>query len=168
MVYMSLLITLSIVLTRLFSFRFSISGIEGIRIGFGSLPIILAGIVFGPLAGGIVGALADIIGFFINPMGAFFPQITLTSFLTGFIPGVLNCYILGNTQRYWQLFTAILIGQIISSVVLVPFFLYHLAGLPIISTLVPQIITTAIQTPFYAYFIKFLLNLSPLKKLRTL
>ncbi|MFP4017550.1 MAG: folate family ECF transporter S component, partial [Halanaerobiales bacterium] len=93
MVYLSFLIALSIILTRVFSLRIAIGGVEGIRIGFGALPIILASVLFGPLAGGIVGAVSDVLGFFINPMGAYMPHFTLTAFLTGFIPGFIVYYI---------------------------------------------------------------------------
>ncbi|MCF8008448.1 MAG: ECF transporter S component, partial [Halanaerobiales bacterium] len=58
MVYSSFLITLAIVFTRLLSLRFAIGGVEGIRIGFGSLPIIIRRIFFGPVIGGLIGGIA--------------------------------------------------------------------------------------------------------------
>ena len=80
-----LLIALSIILTRIASIRIAIGGIEGVRIGFGGLPIILGGIMFGPLAGGIVGGVSDILGYIVNPIGAYMPHFTLSSALTGII-----------------------------------------------------------------------------------
>ncbi|MBU4228094.1 folate family ECF transporter S component, partial [bacterium] len=80
---MGLLIALSIILTRIASLRIAIGGVEGIRIGLGGLPIILGGVLFGPLSGGLIGAISDVIGYFINPMGAYMPHFTLTSALTG-------------------------------------------------------------------------------------
>ena len=80
LVYMAFLVALNIVLSRLLSMRISIGGVEGIRIGLGGLPIILAGIGLGPWQGGIVGAVADIIGYMINPMGAYAPHFTLSAF----------------------------------------------------------------------------------------
>lgn len=50
LVYMAFFSSLSIILTRFASFRFFIGSIEGIRIGFGGLPIIFSGILFGPAA----------------------------------------------------------------------------------------------------------------------
>ena len=55
---MGLLIALSIILTRVASLRIAIGGVEGIRIGLGGLPIILGGVIFGPLTGGIIGAFS--------------------------------------------------------------------------------------------------------------
>jgi len=66
--YLSFLTALTIILTRILSIRIPIAGVEGVRIGFGSLPIIFAGIAFGPIAGGIVGALGDLLGYFINTL----------------------------------------------------------------------------------------------------
>jgi len=114
MVYSSLLITLAIILTRVLSLRFAIGGVEGIRIGFGSLPIIFGGIMFGPAAGGIIGAVSDVLGYFINPLGAYMPHFTFTTFLTGFIPGVLIHYVFNQKMTYLYLFISIAVGQIIS------------------------------------------------------
>ncbi|MFH0926580.1 MAG: folate family ECF transporter S component, partial [bacterium] len=75
---MGLLIAMSIILTRIASLRIAIGGVEGIRIGFGGLPIILGGVLFGPLSGGLIGAISDVVGYFINPMGAYMPHFTLT------------------------------------------------------------------------------------------
>jgi len=45
------LIALSVILTRFASFRVAIGGIEGIRVGIGSLPNMMAGILLGPWYG---------------------------------------------------------------------------------------------------------------------
>ncbi len=156
LVYSSFLIALSIILTRLLSLRFAIGGVEGIRIGFGSLPIIFGGIMLGPLAGGIIGAISDLLGYFINPIGAYMPHFTLTSFLTGFIPGVIIYYVFNKNISYFSLFIAIATGQIISSVILVPIFLDMLFGVPFKVTILPKIIGEAVNITVYTYFIKLM------------
>lgn len=156
MVYSSFLITLSIILTRVLSLRFAIGGVEGIRIGFGSLPIIFGGVMLGPVAGGTIGALSDILGYFINPIGAYMPHFTLTSFLTGFIPGVLIFFVFNKKITYFSLLVAIASGQIISSVLLVPLFLEILFEVPFKVTVVPKIIGETINIGLYTYFIKLL------------
>jgi len=127
---MGLLIALSIILTRVASLRIAIGGIEGIRIGFGGLPIILGGVLFGPLSGGLVGAISDLVGYFINPMGAYMPHFTLTSALTGIIPALVLKLSQKNEPNVLELGTAIAAGQIITSLVLVPYFLHTLFGFP--------------------------------------
>ena len=157
--YLSFLIALSIILTRILSIRIPLGGVEGIRIGFGALPIVFAGVVFGPLAGGVVGAISDLLGYFINPIGAYMPHFTLTSFLSGFIPGVIIFYLFKQVRNYWTLLTAIAIGQIITSIILVPIFIQSLFSVPMSVTVIPRIITQAINIPIYAYFIRTLLKL---------
>ncbi|QOR36479.1 folate family ECF transporter S component [Clostridium sp. 'deep sea'] len=81
-----LLIAISVIFTRLFSFRLT----PVLRIGFGQLPIILAGITLNPLLGFTVGVLADLSGFMINSMGGMFiPGLTLSAGLCGLIPGLV-------------------------------------------------------------------------------
>ena len=156
MVYSSFLITLSIILTRILSLRFAIGGVEGIRIGFGSLPIIFGGIMLGPAAGGLIGALSDLIGYFINPLGAYMPHFTFTAFLTGFIPGVLMFYVFKKQITYFSLLISIATGQIISSVLLVPIFLDMLFGVPFEVTILPKIIGEAVNITVYTYFLKLM------------
>lgn len=58
-----------------------------IRVSFSFLPIALFSILFGPLLGGTVAAIADILGCLFFSPGLFFPGFTLSSFTTGMIYG---------------------------------------------------------------------------------
>lgn len=158
LVFLSFLIALSIILTRIFSIRIAIGGVEGIRIGFGGLPVIFAGILFGPLAGGIVGGISDILGYVINPMGAYMPHFTLSSFLTGYIPGFLCYYIFRQKINFSTLLLSIATGQFITSVLLVPFFTKILFGIPIEITIIPRLVSQLINVPVYAVLVKSLLH----------
>ncbi len=61
-----------------------------VRFSFGNIPLILSGLVLGPGAGAMTGGIADLLGFFINSHGgAFHPGFTLSSVLTGTIPGIV-------------------------------------------------------------------------------
>lgn len=60
-----------------------------IEIRFGTLPICMAGMLFGPGVGGIVGALVDIGGYLVKPTGPFFPGFTLSSAISGVIYGIV-------------------------------------------------------------------------------
>ncbi|OEG63673.1 MAG: ECF transporter S component [Halanaerobium sp. MDAL1] len=161
--YLSFLTALTIILTRVFSIRIPIAGVEGVRIGFGALPIIFAGVAFGPVAGGIVGALGDLLGYFINPMGAYMPHFTFTSFLTGFIPGVMVFYVLKRCRTLPIIFISVAVGQLISSLILVPYFINTLFGVPFTVLMPPRLISQLINIPLYAYFIKVLLNYDAVK-----
>jgi len=84
------LATVSIVLTRFLSLMLLLGGLPALRVGFGSVPIIMSGMMFGPVVGGITGVVADLVGYLINPMGGtFFPGFTLSAALYGVIAGIL-------------------------------------------------------------------------------
>lgn len=82
-VTLGVLIALEIVLSRFLS----ISG-PTVKIGLAFFPLAVAAILYGPLWGGAVGALADLIGALVFPIGAYFPGFTLTQFLTGVVYGL--------------------------------------------------------------------------------
>ena len=58
------------------------------RISFAALPVSLGGMLFGPVAGGILGGLRDIVTLLIKPIGALNPGIVLSKILSGFIMGL--------------------------------------------------------------------------------
>lgn len=59
-----------------------------LKVGFSFLPIAAAGVLFGPAAGGAVGALGDVVSYAIAPTGPYFPGFTLNAFLSGFLYGI--------------------------------------------------------------------------------
>ncbi len=81
--FVGLLVSMEIILTRFMSFQTPI-----VRVGFGFIPIAFSAIMFGPLIGGLTGAIADITGMMIFPAGAYFPGFTLSAFLGGVIYGL--------------------------------------------------------------------------------
>ncbi|MCF7935942.1 MAG: folate family ECF transporter S component [Synergistales bacterium] len=142
------MISLNVVLTRFASVRIAIGGIEGIRIGFGAFPAIFTGLTMGPVAGGVVGALGDVTGFFVAPMGAYLPHFTLTAALTGILPP-LFWNIAGRREAFLPILTAIVGTQTVTSVVLVPFFLKMLFGLPPAATVPGAAVSLVLATPVY-------------------
>lgn len=60
---------------------------EFIKIGFSFLTLALAGMLYGPVAAGILGGLGDILNYLIKPAGPFFPGFTVSAVLSGFIYG---------------------------------------------------------------------------------
>ncbi|MBF4694036.1 folate family ECF transporter S component [Fusibacter ferrireducens] len=96
----ALLAAISIVLTRVFSIMVPLGGLPALRVGFGNIPIILSGMLFGPLAGGITGLISDLLGYIMSPQGAYFPGFTLSSTLLGIIPGVLYKTLKIQKQRF--------------------------------------------------------------------
>lgn len=119
LVLASIFIALAIIFTRLLSFQLG----NFLRIGFGDLPILLAGIILGPLWGAAVGAISDILGFAIAPSGDFFiPGITLSAALWGFIPGII-VRVIFKKKNLMSILTACLACGILVDVISTPFWL---------------------------------------------
>ena len=60
-----------------------------LKIGFSFLPVVAAAYWGGPVAGGLTGALGDLIGALLFPVGAYFPGFTLSAFLDGAVYGAV-------------------------------------------------------------------------------
>lgn len=73
-------------LTILFTHVFSIETVF-VRISFGFLPIAVFAAIFGPLRGGIMAGVADLIGCLLFTPGLFFPGFTVSAFCSGVIYG---------------------------------------------------------------------------------
>ncbi len=149
LVYLSLLISLSIVLTRIASITIPFEGVITLRMGFGPLPVILAGILFGPYAGAVVGVLGDIIGFNLNPMGVYLPQFTLIAGLHGFLPPLILRFF-RRSYTAWPLLCAVAIPQIVTSLILTPYVLKTALGIPWIITMPSRLVSQIIIIPMYA------------------
>lgn len=145
----SAFIALSVILERFLSVRIAFFGVEGVRIGIGALPIFLAGFIFEPLDGLIVGALADLVGYFVSPMGAYMPQFTLTSALTGWIPAVMYKYAFRRKLNFLSLFVAIGTGQFITDMIMVPYFIHTLFKVPYAVLMPPRMIGYPIMLFIY-------------------
>ncbi len=155
--YFGLLIALNVVLTRVGSIRIGGGGTEIIRIGFGGYPVIFAGIVFGPLAGGVVGAIGDLIGMVVSPMGPYMPHFTLVAALTGIIPGLIMLMFKDSKSKtnFWKLLLAIAIGQIITSVFITPYFMERLFSVPMVTTVPGRLLHRPFKYHYMLILLKF-------------
>ncbi len=146
------LIALNIILSRIIA-------IPGL-ISFGGFPIIFGGIVFGPVVGGIVGAIGDIVSFIVRPTGAFMPHFVLTSALTGIIPGLIIKLLQNklSDSKLWKVFIAVLIGQLITTVLMVPYFRLVLFAHPFVVTTIRAAQKQMINIPAYAILINVLIK----------
>ena len=84
LVTMAVLLSLAVVLGFI-----SIQVTESLRVGFAFLPNALAGQLFGPVGGMVVGGLADILKYLVKPTGPFFPGFTISGILGGLIYGLV-------------------------------------------------------------------------------
>ena len=134
----SLFIVLSMILTRVLSIRIPIGNVEVIRFGFGTIPVYLSSYLFGPLSGMLVGTFEDLLGYWINPVGPFLPQFTLTKALYGLLPGLVFKYGFKKKINYWSLAFSCVAGEIVG-ITLTPFFIHQAFGVPYVVLMPPRI-----------------------------
>ena len=82
---LGLLLSITVLLAIFGTFRIG----NVVKIPTKFISVFVAATVFGPIWGGICGALGDILNALIAPVGPFLPQITLLEFLSGFAYGVI-------------------------------------------------------------------------------
>ena len=134
---LALLTAIEIVLSRFLSIS-----AWNIKIGFSFIPVVVAAILYGPLAAGIVGALADFLGAVLFPIGAYFPGFTLTAFLTGCVFGIF----LHKKQGWLQIITAVGINQFVLSLFLNTLWISVLYGSPYVPLLATRVVQSLILT----------------------
>lgn len=134
--------------------------INSLRIGsisFGGFPIILSGYLLGGIPGFIVGALADIVGFLIRPSSqAFNILFVLTSALTGLIPVVVTNALGDKYPKFTliKVFIGVLVGQMITTVTLVPIFRVLLFGANTFWFYAGRaLINQVVNIPLYAFLV---------------
>lgn len=146
------LAAISIVLTRLFSFEY----LEIIRVGFGNIPLMLSGLLFGPFVGGITGAVADIVGVLISARGTPHLGFTLTSALSGVIPGIFAMYFIkyprdGKQFTYPRILIAVFFVIMGSSLILNSIWLSQLYGTPFMILLKTRAISGMIMVITHSF-----------------
>ena len=128
LVMMAALIAIQIVLTRFFSIQ-----TDTLRLSFGAIPVILAGMWLGPLPGAIVAVLADFLGTIIQGYGAWFPPLVLGPLSVGILSGVSTKYIfrspLAENRDIWKVVVTVVATGILDS------FLFGLIGSTLYSCL---------------------------------
>ncbi len=154
LVGMSLFIALSIVFGKYLAFNIT----SAIRISLENIPIIIAAIAYGPIAGAIVGAAADLIGCFlvgysINPI------ITLGAISIGIISGIsYKISIKLSSKPLVQSLFCILPSHIIGSVIIKTIGLYIYYKLPFWLTISTRALTYIIVSIAEIIVLYILLN----------
>lgn len=115
-----------------------------LKIGFSFLPVAAAGMLFGPAAGGTVGALGDIVSYLIQPTGPYFPGFTLNGFISGFLYGV---FFYRRPVRLSRTALAKLAVTVLINLLLTPLWLSVLYSKAFFAVLTARIVANLIQLP---------------------
>lgn len=163
MVKAGFLVAISIVMTRFAYIMVPLAGVSALRISFGDLPLMLSGMIFGPLVGGLTGFAADLIGFLINPQGPYHPGFTLSSILWGVIPGLIFYRLKGEKNyekiySYKNIFVAVFLVTVVVSLGLNTYWLSTLFGKGFIILLPTRVLAALISIPLNTVIIKYLMK----------
>lgn len=118
---MGLLLAAQIILSRFCSIA-----TWNIKIGFTFIPLVLSAGLFGPVSAGLLAALADFLGAILFPIGPYFPGFTFTQFCMGMVFGLF----LQKKQTLPSVICAVLITQILGSLLLDTYWISTLYGSP--------------------------------------
>lgn len=135
---LSILVAMEVIIARFGTIRPT----ESIKISLDFIPIVIAGILYGPVPAVIMSILADVLGAFLFPVGPFFPGFTLTAAVTGLIYGLL----LHKSQSMPRVVCAVVLQQLVCSMVINTFWLHVLYGLPYLPTMAARLVQCAVVT----------------------
>lgn len=137
LVKLGVLIAMEVVLSRFLSIQ-----AWNLKIGFAFIPVVIAAMWYGPLAAGVVGAMADFLGAIMFPIGAYFPGFTATAFLIGIIFGIF----LKGELSLRKVIYAVIINQLICSMVINSFWIHVLYGSTYTAVMYSRILQCAVLT----------------------
>lgn len=153
---MALFAAISIILARFMVIWLT----QSVRISFGSIPILLAGLLLGPVAGGFAGAVADIVGATLFSPFPWYPPLTLPAVLVGVLPGLLKPLLLKEV-RLWRIYLVIFLTNIVTSIGLTTWLLSGLYGtgyLELLALRAPVSFAVAIVEGLIVYILYIRLN----------
>ena len=151
MATLGILLAMDIVLTRFLSIN-----AWNIRIGFGFVPVVLSGMLFGAVPTMVLGALADFLGAILFPTGPYFPGFTLTAALTRLTFG----YFLRKENSVRSTACAVLIVQFILGLLLNTFWIHLLYSSPFVPLLATRVVQSAFLSVVQFVTIRALAQLS--------
>ena len=154
LVFLALLVAIQLVLSRVLVIDLGVY-----RITLGTVATVLAGLWMGPVAGGVEGAVADIIGCFMKGYGVN-PLITLSAVAWGVIPGLAGKLMAEKNRKVKTAVMCAAISGVVGTLGLTT------AGLVMIGAnfyaIMPgRLVQFAIMTPIYCVLTS-LLYFSPL------
>ena len=152
----ALALALGVVLGGLLSIPAMPLGSYTLKIGLGVLPVIVTAVLYGPLYGGTVGALTDLLQALIFPKGAYMPWFTVIGALFGVIPGLF--FMKGQKPTLKRIFVAVFSGQTVCSVVLNTLLLMWLYGSPW-QIVYARLINQAVMIPLYTALVYYVVKL---------
>lgn len=134
----ALLVAMSVILGW---FKVSVTNLIEIR--FQMLPIAVGGMMFGPLVGGIMGAMEDVLSYIIRPTGPFFPGFSVSAAVGGVIFGVM----LRNKTTILRIFFTEIVYTLVVSIFLNNIWLSVLYGNAFLAVMLARLPQSLLMIP---------------------
>jgi len=155
--YAGLLAALGVVLKSFLGIPLTMFGGLVKNISLAPVPVIFGGILFGPVAGGLIGVVVDVAGYFLKPWGGYIPLFTLTMALYGVIPALFYLKKKQAKPSFAKLLLVVLLAQTICSVILNTLWLV-LIGYAFEAIAVTRLVSAAVSWPVYTLLLFVLIK----------
>ena len=142
-----LLIAIGIVLGQ-----FSIQITQTTKIGISFIATQLTALLFGPVVGGIMGGVSDVLKFIIKPTGTFLIGYTINAMLGPVIYGVM---LYKKPISFWRILVSKVVVAIVINLILGSYWNYLYFGKAIIATLPAKALQQLIQVPVQSILFYF-------------
>ncbi len=144
----ALLAALGAVFSAYLSIEIPVSGTKLVEISLAPVAVMIAGIFFGPLLGGMVGFVTDTAGFFLGVQhGAYNPVFSVTMALFGVIAGLM--FFKTKEIKWPRVLITVILAQAVCSVILNSAAIHWFYGVPLQVLLWPRAISAIVEVPIY-------------------
>ncbi len=133
----AVLIAVQVILSRFLSIN-----AWNTKLGFGFAPVVLAAALLGVRSGALVGAMGDLLGALLFPIGPYFPGFTISMGVTGVAFGMAL-----QRPKLWKIVLASVFDQLVLSLVLNSYWISVLYGSPYWGVLTSRIFQCALTLP---------------------
>lgn len=113
-----------------------------LKIGFSFVPIMVCGMMFGPLWGGVCGGMGDLLAAILIPLGPPHPGITLTAVLSGVIYGLLGIVAIKLQNKAFFTISAtlcVLSEKLFCTLLLNSLWISQLTGIPYLTQMAARV-----------------------------
>ncbi len=138
MILAAMLVAVEVVLSRFCSISTQFG-----KIGFAFAPLAVCGMLLGPWWACLTGALADLLGAVLFPIGPYFPGFTLSNALVGLIFGLL---LYRRFSGWKRIALAAVLGNFCVSLFLSTWWLSILYGSPYLGLLSTRLLQSCVMT----------------------
>lgn len=145
LIVLALLTAIGAVFKAFISIDLFFGGMKITDLSLIGLPVMLAGIYFGPIAGGLVGFASEMISFFMMPVGAYNPAFSAVMALYGVIAGLF--YIRSQKTGLVKALLMVSVAELVCSAVLTTLLIHWFYSVPLAVLLPSRAVGVLIKIP---------------------